>query len=109
MDAFAVRRREPRVRLGTRALLLARSEDGRALELEGATIDLSPHGVAVTTHEPLPIGAVVKYLAVGYPFMARACVRNSSTDRVTGRVTLGLEFLDEARNPLVIWQEPSRA
>jgi hypothetical protein len=109
MDAFAVRRREPRVRLGTRALIFGRAEDGRTLELEGATIDLSPGGVAVTTHVALPVGSVVKYVAIGYPFAARACVRNSSADRVTGRVTLGLEFLDDARNPLIIWRAPNGA
>jgi PilZ domain-containing protein len=102
MSIHAVRRREPRVRLRTRAVLFVRLTDGATRQFEAITTDVSPHGVAVVTSAEVPVGSVVDFLGRGYGFRARARVQNSSSDGATGCYRLGLIYLGKT-NPLVLW------
>ena len=102
MSIHAVTRREPRVRLRTRAVLFVRGEDGATRQFEAITTDVSPHGVAVVTSAEVPVGSVVGFLGRGYGFRARARVQNSSSDGATGWYRLGLNYLGKT-NPLVLW------
>jgi hypothetical protein len=83
--------------------VVGRAADGSRVEREATTVDISPRGVAVTTTDTIAVGSIVRYVGKGYGFEAQGRVANSSTDRTTGLVTLGIEFLDGVTNPLVIW------
>jgi hypothetical protein len=103
MNVYSIRRREPRVKLTTKALIIDDSVEGSSREIECVTIDLSPHGASVFTEEELPIGTVIHFRGIGYSFDARARIRSVAKDRASGKNILGLEYLDNSTNPLVIW------
>jgi hypothetical protein len=45
----------------------------------------------------------VSFSTRDYAFSTRAVVRSVELDRTAGGALVGLEYLDESRNPVVIW------
>jgi hypothetical protein len=103
MNAFSARRREPRLKIQTPVRVSGRTLQGEPIAVETVTLDVSPRGASVAVERPIPKGTVVEFSARSYEFRTRASVRSVARDLRTGEIVLGLEFLDDARNPLVIW------
>lgn len=103
IDVFKAKRREPRVRLNTRVVVTGRDARGEVFSAETTTIDVSPRGAALRLTTPLHLGEIVSFSTRDYAFSTRAVVRSVEIDRADGGALIGLEYLDESRNPVVIW------
>lgn len=102
MDIFSKYRREPRVKINTRVLVSGSGEGGEFCQ-ETVTVDVSPHGAAFPLDFKTKQGAILDFKASDYSFHTQAVVRCVVSDRSTGRVIVGVEYLGDTRNPLVIW------
>jgi PilZ domain-containing protein len=105
VNIYELRRREPRVTLRTRAVIVGDAKRGRGLRQEAVTIDVSLHGASVIVADEIAVGSYIGYEAIGYYFRTRARVCSCKRDFNNGCVILGLEYSDRA-NPLVIWSAP---
>jgi hypothetical protein len=106
-DVFKGKRREPRVRLNTAVTVTGLHANGEAFSYDTITVDVSPGGAAVRIAGSIACGTIVDFATRGYAFRTRAVVRSVEIDQVTGTSVVGVEYLDEARNPIVIWSPPS--
>ena len=104
MDIYLPRRAEPRVKLRTTLLVVGMRADGELFEERTTTLDVSPCGAAIATRGLLTRGDRVVVEAITYSFRARALVRSCVADDRTGGFVVGLEYLDGATNPIVIWR-----
>jgi hypothetical protein len=104
-DVYQNKRREPRVRLHTRVTLSGRDTNGEKFLCETVTVDVSPHGASLAVDHPLSQGEIVDFATRDYSFHTRAVVRSVERDRTTGTTVVGVEYLDDARNPVVIWKQ----
>lgn len=103
LDVYNNKRREPRVKIHTRVLVVGCDANGDDFRAETTTVDVSPHGASVCLEQNLVRGSVVEFATQGYSFRTRAVVRAIEPDRVNGTYLVGLEYLDDAVNPVVIW------
>ena len=103
VSVYAIKRKEPRVKLNTRVRITASHQTGAPETFDTVTLDVSPHGASVRSERSLPLGSVVQFAATGYPFVTRAVVRSVVPDRATGGFTIGLEYADDRTNPIVVW------
>ena len=103
-DMYKNKRREPRVKLHTHVTISGRDANGERFHCETVTVDVSPHGASLAIDYPVGQGEVVDFATRDYSFHTRAVVRSVERDRITGSTVVGVEFLDDARNPLVIWE-----
>ncbi len=103
-DIYRIKRHEPRVKLNTRVEVSGYDANGEFFALETHTVDVSPHGASVYLEAAIPRGTEVTFSARDYAFKTRAIVRSVDTDRATGYSTIGVEYLDDVTNPLVIWR-----
>lgn len=103
LNLYSAKRREPRVRLRTRISLSGTDTGGDPFSVESVTIDVSPHGASVLLERDVAIGAQMEFQALKYAFATRAIVRSVYRDRFSGSMAVGLEFLGDTQNPLVIW------
>jgi PilZ domain-containing protein len=106
VSVYSSKRKEPRVKLSTRVrLTVSLSEaDGISECFDTKTIDVSPRGASVSLDAPLALGTVVHFAAQRYQFATRAAVRSITHDRSTATYIVGLEYLDDVQNPIVVWQ-----
>lgn len=102
-NIYAVKRKEPRVKLHTQVRITTLSQTGPPQTYETVTLDVSPHGASVRIERALPLGSVVQFAAVGYKFETRAVVRSVVPDRLAGDYLIGLEYADDRTNPIVGW------
>lgn len=102
-DLFKRKRREPRVKLNTSITVSGKDANGQAFSCDTATADVSPHGASFTLDVPIRCGAIVEFRTRNYNFNVRAVVRTVEVDVVAGCSVVGVEYLDEATNPVVIW------
>jgi len=107
VSVYSIKRKEPRVKLRTRVTVtVSVSEaDGISECFDTTTVDVSPHGASVSLEAPLPLGTVVHFAAQRYQFATRAAVRSITHDRTTGTYLVGIEYLDDVQNPIVVWQK----
>jgi hypothetical protein len=107
VSVYSSKRKEPRVKLSTRVTVtISVSEaDGISECVDTTTVDVSPRGASVSLGVPLPLGTVVHFAAQRYQFATRAAVRSVVHDRSTGTYLVGLEYLDDVQNPIVVWQK----
>jgi len=103
-DVYRMKRREPRVKLNTRVEITGYDDRGTYFAFTTKTVDVSPHGASVHLESPIPAGTEVSFIAQDYDFRTRAVVRSVDIDRATGFTTVGVEYLDESTNPIVIWK-----
>ena len=106
-DVYKNKRREPRVKLNTHVTVSGRDANGDPFAYDTVTVDVSPHGASFMIENPMRCGTIVDFITRDYTFRSRAVVRSVDCDRSTGNVIVGVEYLDEATNPLVIWAPPS--
>ena len=107
LDVYKNKRREPRVKLHTHVTVSGCDANGDLFTCETVTVDVSPHGASFVIESPMRSGAIVDFSTRDYRFQTRAVVRSVDRDRATGNVIVGVEYLDEAKNPVVIWTTPS--
>lgn|SRR5262245_33515136 len=103
LDVFTLKRREPRVKLHTHVIVTGRDANGDVFSAETVTIDVSPRGAALRLQSRVTMGTVLNFATRDYKFSTRAVVRSIENDRENGGSLVGVEYLDESRNPLVIW------
>lgn len=103
LDVYNNKRREPRVKIHTRVIVAGCDCNGEDFRAETTTVDVSPHGASVCLEQNLVRGSVVEFATQGYSFRTRAVVRAIEADRSSGTHLVGLEYLDDAVNPVVIW------
>ncbi len=103
LDVFKAKRREPRVKLHTFVIVTGRDANGEIFSAETVTVDVSPSGAALRISAPLTCGTVLNFSTRDYEFSTRAVVRSVELDRANGGALVGVEYLDESRNPVVIW------
>lgn len=103
LDVYNNKRREPRVKIHTRVIVAGSDSNGDDFRAETTTVDVSPHGASVCLDQSLVRGSVVEFATQGYAFHTRAVVRIIEADPLTGSFVVGLEYLDDAVNPVVIW------
>jgi len=108
LSAYAIKRREPRVALRTRISLTLSALNKSLTVLETTTTDVSPHGASVNLPTRLEPGTVVGFEAKSYAFVTRAVVRSVAPDPFDGGYSIGLEYLDQSTNPLVVWLDDTR-
>lgn len=106
-DVFKNKRREPRVKLHTRVTVSGSDANGARFTCDTVTVDVSPHGAAVAVEGSMRRGAVVDFRTRDYEFHTRAVIRTVDVDRESGRSIIGIEYLDEVTNPVIIWMHPS--
>jgi hypothetical protein len=106
LDVYRNKRREPRVKLHTHVTVSGCDANGDLFACDTVTVDVSPHGASFVIENPMRCGAVVDFSTRNYKFQTRAVVRSVDRDRATGHVIVGVEYLDEAKNPVVIWTMP---
>lgn len=106
-NVFLAKRREPRVKLNTHVTVSGRDAYGETFSCETVTMDVSPHGASLTIDRTVRCGTVVDFRTRDYEFRSRAIVRTVDMNRETGASTVGIEYLDEATNPVVIWSLPT--
>ena len=97
-----MRRGDPETRLCAIRTIDGRDRDQRPFSVDTTTINLSPPGAIVLLDRPLYSGAVVDYTA-SYGFRARARVTSIVMDAERGTYIVALEYLDNARIPVVVW------
>jgi hypothetical protein len=107
-DIFKNKRREPRVKLHTHVTVSGSDANGEIFSYDTITVDVSPHGASIALETPIRCGTIVDFMTRGYEFRTRAVVRSVEPDRKTSLLIVGVEYLDEATNPIVIWAKPSR-
>jgi hypothetical protein len=107
VSVYTIKRKEPRVKLSTRVTVTVSvsEEDGISECFDTTTVDVSPRGASVSLDAPLVLGTVVHFAAQRYQFTTRAAVRSVTHDRSTGTYLVGLEYLDDVQNPIVVWQK----
>ena len=103
LDVFKSKRREPRIKLHTKVIVTGRDANGEIFSAETVTVDVSPRGASLMLTSPLSCGTVVNFSTRDYVFSTRAVVRSVEIDRVSGGSLVGVEYLDDSRNPVVIW------
>lgn len=103
LDVYNNKRREPRVKIHTRVIVAGCDANGDDFRAETTTVDVSPHGASVCLEQNLVRGSVVEFATQGYSFRTRAVVRAIDRDHESGSHLVGLEYLDDAVNPVVIW------
>jgi hypothetical protein len=103
LDVFQSKRREPRVKLHTKVIVTGRDANGEVFSAETVTVDVSPSGASLRLESPLACGMVVTFSTRDYYFSTRAVVRSIEADGENGGALVGVEYLDDSRNPLVIW------
>ena len=106
-DVYKNKRREPRVKLHTHVTVSGHDANGDLFTYDTVTVDVSPHGASFTIDNAMRCGSIVDFVTRDYTFRTRAVVRSVDRDRATGNVIVGVEYLDEATNPVVIWATPS--
>ena len=106
-DVYQNKRHEPRVKLHTHVIVSGCDANGEKFLCDTVTVDVSPHGASLALDHPMRCGDVVEFVARDYMFHTRAVVRSVDQDRTTGTTIVGVEYLDAARNPIVIWNPPS--
>ena len=106
-DIYRNKRREPRVKLHTHVTVSGCDANGDLFTFDTVTVDVSPHGASFTMEDPMRCGSIIEFVTRDYTFRTRAVVRSVDRDRATGNVIVGVEYLDEAKNPVVIWTTPS--
>lgn len=110
MDSiYAIKRKEPRVKLSTRVQITTYPKAGEKVSFETVTIDISPRGASIRSTVSLPVDSIITFAAVRYVFETRAAVRSIVPDRVDGGFIVGVEYLDNVTNPIVVWKKPSSA
>ena len=102
----SLKRKEPRVKLCTRVAVTVTTGDACA-SFETTTVDVSPHGAAIRFETTLPVGSVIRFAALKYPYSTRAAVRSVTPDRGAGGYLIGLECLD-GPNPIVVTPRAGR-
>ena len=108
LDVYWNKRLEPRVRLHTHVAISGRDANGEKFHCETVTCDVSPRGASLALEHPMRCGEIVNFVARDYPFHTRPIERPVERDRETGRIVIGVEYLDDARNPVVIWSRPAQ-
>jgi PilZ domain-containing protein len=106
-DVYSNKRREPRVKLHTHVTVSGCDANGDMFTCDTVTVDVSPHGASFMIESPMRCGSIVDFSTRNYQFRTRAVVRAVDRDRATGNVIVGVEYLDEAKNPVVIWDTPA--
>lgn len=105
-DVFQNKRREPRVKIHTHVTVSGHDANGVMFTCETVTVDVSPHGAALAINHPVRCGTILDFATRNYSFRTRAVVRSVEHDRASGGVIVGLEYLDDLTNPVVIWSRP---
>lgn len=105
MNVYSIKRREPRIRIRTGVVISGKDARGEVFTDECFTIDVSPHGASFTIERQLTHGTIVDFTAKNYAFKARAVVCGVSRDEAEGTWIYGVEYLDGARNPIVVWSD----
>ena len=106
VSVYALKRKEPRVKLNTKVRITTLPNKGDGMSFETVTLDVSPHGASVHSDLALPLDSVVRFSAVRYVFETRAVVRSITPERASGGYLVGLEYLDDTTNPIVRWKKP---
>jgi len=106
LDVYQNKRREPRVKIHTRVTVSGEDKAGNRFSIDTITVDVSPHGASVCLEQALERGTVVEFATQSYTFRTRAVVRTVDADRSSGTHVVGLEYLDDHVNPVVIWRSP---
>jgi hypothetical protein len=109
VTVYALKRKEPRVKLCTRVEIVPVGVASGGQPFETVTLDVSTCGASVLSEVKLAVGSTVRITALRYAFQANALVRTVALDRTSDKYVLGLEYLDGAKNPIVVWQQPRRA
>ena len=107
LDVYSNKRREPRVKLHTHVTVSGCDANGDLFTYDTITVDVSPHGAAFAIESPMRFGTILDFATRDYTFRTRAIVRSIDRDRATGNAIVGVEYLDEATNPVVIWAPPA--
>ena len=107
IDVYKNKRQEPRVKIPTHVIVSGSDADGEPFRCETVTVDVSPHGASLALELPLRRGAIIDFAARDYSFHTRAVVRSIDSDRATGATIVGIEYLDDRCNPIVIWNGPA--
>ena len=84
VSVYALKRKEPRVKLNTKVRITTLPEKGEGMSFETTTLDVSPRGAAVHAEVALPLDSVVRFSAVRYVFETRAVVRSVVPERTSG-------------------------
>jgi hypothetical protein len=107
VSVYALKRKEPRVKLNTKVRITTIAEHGEGTSFETVTLDVSPHGASVHAEIALPLDSLVRFAATRYVFETRAVVRSVVPERSSGGYIIGLEYLDDSTNPIVVWKKAS--
>ena len=93
VSVYALKRKEPRVKLDTKVQITTLPEKSEGVTFETVTLDVSPHGASVHSEVALPLGSIVRFAAIRYVFETRAVVRSITPERTSGGYIVGLKSI----------------